>query len=146
MIKELITEYPIVAAILIAIPIIGAIWKAMHALYVAPRDFKIKSMEKDINDLRNELLNIEKKTTRTSAQEENKEPQEKIEPSDGEEATLINGVSEVHGGTLKELLDLWHNENLTDLQKQHVEEINTGKNIQWRVKVKSISDEEDGKI
>jgi hypothetical protein len=154
MLKDIILQNPIISLILILVPAVGITWKIMHALYVKPRDFRISSMEKDIDTLRNEILKIEKKSN-------NDESARKLQPSEGSESVAgnmnLNDQDPVHKidqrtsnelvlNDLQALLDLWNDKELTDLQKKHIEDTYTNKSVVWEVVIKSIGEVKDGKI
>jgi hypothetical protein len=151
MLKELILANPIISLILVVVPTAGVVWKVLHALYVKPRDFRINTMEKDIYVLRNEILKIEKRQHTPS---DNigivKTSESEISPTkDTEEAKSAN-ISDLSGelvlNDLQDLLDIWNDEELSDLQKKHIEETYENKSVVWEVVLKSVGEVNDGKI
>lgn len=158
MFKELILANPIISLILIVIPTAGVVWKVVHALYVMPRDFRINSMEKDIDALRNEILKIEKRQysgLTEIALENQSESTTKVANSNiksvannvkFDEAMRIQISGEVVLDDLQTLLNTWNNKNLTELQKKHVEEVYENKPVVWEVVLKTVGEVKDGKI
>ncbi|MED5523632.1 MAG: hypothetical protein VX447_02585 [Pseudomonadota bacterium] len=151
MLKELILANPIISLILVVVPTAGVVWKVLHVLYVKPRDFRINTMEKDIDVLRNEILKIEKRQyTPSDNIGKVKASESEISPTkDTEEAKSANisGLSgELVLNDLQDLLDIWNNKELTDLQKKHIEETYENKSVVWEVVLKSVGEVKDGKI
>lgn len=151
MLKELILANPIISLILVVIPTAGVVWKVLHTLYVKPRDFRINTMEKDIDVLRIEILKIEKRQHIPSNDIAAVEISEsKISASkDTEEAKLTN-ISDLPDelilNDLQNLLDIWNNKELTDLQKKHIEETYENKAVVWKVVLKSVGEVKNGQI
>lgn len=156
MLQDLILQNPIVSLLLISVPISGIVWKVAHALYVKPRDFRISTMEKDIETLRNEIMKIEKarKSINVGKAEDDTDTNIAL-PRDcrvhiNERSTVSDRnssiLNEVVLNDLKDLLDLWNDKEITDLQRKHVEEIYTNKPVVWEVLIKSVGEVKDGKI
>jgi hypothetical protein len=150
MFRDLILQNPIASLLLVVIPLAGIIWKVLYALYVKPRDFRISTMEQDISDLRNEVLNMEKRERGardpTSLTHERAVETEAAAESRQRANTPVAILDEVILDDLQQLLDIWNDESLTELQKTHVEETYIGTKVVWEVLVKSVSEEKDGKI
>lgn len=157
MLQDLILQNPIISLLLVSVSIAGIVWKVVHALYVKPRDFRITTMEKDVEALRNEILKIEKARQATNAGKSE-------DGTDAEHGALSTGSTvqknerltqsehkstisnEVVLNDLQDLLGLWNNKEITDLQRKHIEEIYTNKPVAWEVLIKSVGEVKDGKI
>ena len=154
MLKELVLQNPIIGLLLILVPSVGIVWKVLHALYVKPRDFRINSMEKDIDMLRNEILRIERKSNAHESSKVANSADDKLIVTEDNSSTNLESINlDVRGVSnglilddLQALLDLWNDKELTDLQKKHIEELYTNKSVIWEVKIKSIGEIKDGKI
>jgi len=157
MFKELILQNPIISFLSITIPTAVIVWKIIYALYVKPRDFRISTMEKDIDALRNEMLKVEKSDRnaeeKTKKETTNKQKQSEVANNSHEESIrsglelpIISNTSDLVLNDLQELLNLWNKEGLTDLQKKHIEETYTNKHVVWEVMIKEVEEVKDGKI
>jgi hypothetical protein len=157
MLKDLILANPIISLILMIISTITGVWKVVHALYVKPRDFRINTMEKDIDTLRNEILKIEKKQTAENSSNNFQNDEPKITKVKEAEIELTHSISqqvpqenntshELVLNDLQALLDSWNSKELTDLQKKHFEEMYTNQPVTWEVAIKSVGEIKDGKI
>jgi hypothetical protein len=63
---DLITQNPIVALVLVIVPVAAVMWKVFHALYVKPRDFRIDMLKEDmarLNSQLEELRNLPRETS-----------------------------------------------------------------------------------
>lgn len=154
MLKELILQNPITSLLLILVPAVGIVWKVLHALYVKPRDFRINSMEKDIDVLRNEVLRVERKSKIHESSNISKSSGDILVTAEDNSSSDLESVNldarSVSGGlildNLQALLNLWNEKELTDLQKKHIEESYTNQSVVWEVKIKSIGEVKGGKI
>ena len=149
-----LNQNPLVAIILILVPVIGIVWKVFHALYVKPRDFKINSLTDDLGKLKDELVRLRRDQERQAAQP--LAPHDRAISSSSSETTAEQAESDPPVPTavaqrsplssLAACYAQWNDESLTKLQKQKFETDYTGKQISWHVRVDSVSEAEHDRI
>ena len=145
--NEVITQNPIISLIIILVPTVAVIWKVMEVLYIKPREFRINSLENHLNELRNEIEKIEKKTSLNETQSkainitenEVSNPITKDIKEEKEKNVKVNFDENKLYQSLESLFNQWKNEDITKLQKTKIEESSIGKTVTWDVYVDSIS-------
>lgn len=149
-----LNQNPLVAIILILVPVIGIVWRVFHALYVKPRDFKINSLTDDLGKLKDELVRLRRDQERQTAQ--TRVPQDRTIPAPSTDSgpektkfppsipTVVAERSPL--SSLAACYAQWNDESLTKLQKQKFETDYTGKQISWHVQVDSVSEAEHDRI
>ena len=157
---EVFAQVPFLVWIIIPAIAFGALWKVFNVLYVKPRDFRIDSLEREIEDLKSshkqresgEMRGSETGAGQPQANVPVKSPKHRalaperliVSPSEqepDEKIALAEGLR-----SLAFALSRIHDENLTDLQKEAVEEYFTGKPVVWAATIKSVSNAQDGSI
>lgn len=76
---EIITQNPIVALILIIVPVAAVMWKIFHELYVKPRDFRIDLLKEDMARLSSQLEDFRNPRVRVISGESNADVSSPIE-------------------------------------------------------------------
>lgn len=128
--------------------IVRAVWKVSEELRVKPRDFQIKSLDKD-----NEKLRSNQKESDPPGRQGKDFPSKSLRPTTVEATPQSDAISEEGNGeggrdalTLaKRLRDIdiayakLNEESMTRLQLQSVEEYYVGRNIVWEATVFSVS-------
>ena len=144
--NETITQNPIISLIIIFVPIVAIIWKTMETLYIKPREFRINTLEDNIDELKNVILKIEKKQSIIVKEQEivtTEIDKDAIIPPNlsGEKVKksklFLN--ENILYQTLENLFNQWKNEDITELQRKKIEENSIGKIVTWDVYVESIS-------
>jgi hypothetical protein len=141
---DAITNHPLIALSIIAVPAVAVMWKLLQELFVRPRDFRIRTMEKDIEALRNELLRLKK----TPASEAPPTVSGALAGSESEAKNALHASFESAGPlqSLESLYRSWRNNDLTDLQKKKFERSYVGSIVTWEVEVVSVSGESRNEI
>lgn len=67
-IPEVIQHNPILALIIVMVPIVGAMWKVFHELYVKPRDLRIDFLKDDMTRLKGELDEVRRVQAKPAAE------------------------------------------------------------------------------
>lgn len=145
---EQLNQNPLVAIIVVLVPVVGTVWKVFHALYVKPRDFKITSLTDNLEELKDEIIRLRREQEREVAQPAPEKPTTtaSLPPRTNDETT--DGVARIliakgKGSPLSSLAACyfqWSDDSLTKLQKQKFEEDYIGKQVSWKVQVDSVSD------
>lgn len=148
-INKLIQDNLLISLIIIIVPIVAVVWKIMETLFIKPREFRINTLEQDLEKLRNEFFRIDKQQGEKIVHEENKPSKTPIvDKEDSSHLIKVENqiVSSNYLTTLHELYSGWRDKNLTDLQRKRFENAFTGKEVIWDVYVTSISESENGRI
>jgi hypothetical protein len=127
---ELIQRNPLVAIILILVPCIAVAWRLMVNLYVKPRDFRISTLEKHVEELRNEALRVAPSV-----------PQVAVKHSPTTQKVALGSSMTPTNEVLRSLTvcySEWTNKEKTELQRKKFEESYTGKQVSWDVFVESV--------
>ena len=138
--QQAILNNPIVALIVIIVPIVAIAWKVLDALYVKPRDFRITTLEKHVEQLRNELSkrSVEPLASSTLPPQVS-EPQTRVQvqPSMRTQAPTPPVENEPLR-SLESCYLAWKAEGQTELQVKHFEEKYIGQSVSWDVVIDSI--------
>jgi hypothetical protein len=127
---ELIQRNPLVAIILILVPCIAVAWRLMVNLYVKPRDFRISTLEKHVEELRNEALRVAPSV-----------PQVAVKHSPTTQKVALGSSMTPTNEVLRSLAvcySEWTDKEKTELQRKKFEETYTGKQVSWDVFVESV--------
>lgn len=142
-INKLIQDNLLISLIVIIVPIVAVAWKIMETLFIKPREFRINTLEQDLDKLRIEFLRIENQQGEKIEQEESKQSKTKIvDKKDAPQIIKVENqiLSSKHINTLQELYSVWRDKNITDLQRKRIEDTFSGKEVVWDVYVTVISE------
>lgn len=148
--SELFSQVPGLAWLFLIAVLFSVLWKVFNILYVKPRDFRIDSLEREIEALK-------------SAPKEPKTPQPhaagpivpaELSTPDTTTPTAQFPEQQQDGGdalaeglrSLDIALDRIHDDSLTMLQRESVRAYFVGKNVIWRATIRSVSDSSHGMI
>ena len=157
---EVFAQVPPLAWILVVAFAVVVLWQVFNVLYVKPRDFRIRSLEKEVKSLKSaerqpesrEAPASETAAGQSQANSPVKLPEPRTHaidhPTDSspkrgpeEEFTLAEGLR-----SLAFAISRLQDKDLTDLQKEAVEEYFTGKPVVWAATVESVKKAGDGTI
>lgn len=153
---EIITQNPIVALILITVPVAAVMWKIFHELYVKPRDFRIDLLKEDIARVSSQLeefRNLREVRAIGGQGRADESPQIEARLTDSKPLEKVplpitpsTQGSKTPADSLAALYERWSDPSITKLQKQKFERDWTGKEVRWVVSVDSVSEASHGKI
>ena len=157
---EIIKQVPPLAWVIVVALAFGALWRVFNVLYVKLRDFRIESLEREIEKLKPAPRDHESGTTSTATEPARllsaDVPLSPIEPHTPKIARSTASISEQQhddGDTLAEglrsltiTLARLHDSSLTKLQRESVKEYFTGKHVIWTATVKSVGNTKQGSI
>jgi hypothetical protein len=153
---ELITQNPIVALIMIIVPVAGVMWKVFHELYVKPRDFRIDLLKEDmarVSSQLEEFRNVREARVIAGEGDPDESSETETRPTDSKplkKAPLpiaqVTQDSKTPADSLAVFYERWSDPSFTKLQKQKFERDWTGKDVRWVVSVDTVSEASHGNI
>ena len=149
---EVITQVPPLAWVLVVAVAFGALWRVFNVLHVKPRDFRIESLEREIERLKSAPKDRESREASTTAVPVRRlhsdlpvKPAQPHTPETTLPAALSPEPQPDEGDTLAAglrslaiALARLHDDNLTKLQQESVENYFTGKHVVWAATVESV--------
>ena len=157
---EVIAQLPALAWVLILAVAFGALWRVFNVLYVKPRDFRIESLEREIERLKfapeegkSDIPSMTSAPTPQPPTDVPVKPTELHTPKVARPMASLSDQQHDDGDTLAEglrslafTLDRLHDTSLTKLQRESVKEYFTGKRVIWTGTIKSVGKVKNGSI
>lgn len=143
---DTIQQNPFVSLAILLAPCIGIAWKVFEALFVKPRDFRIETLEKNVDDLRKQLQSTSDSPTPIQSKVllTNETSAPPVVASISVENTEdLTPSSDLLNNPVKFYMT-WKNKNFTRLQRDHFEKSYIGQKVVWKVKLGDVSEESSG--